>query len=447
MTVSELVLKASNTLVAEFGTIVVEGEVSSFHHHRPSGHMYWTLKDRASEVRSVMFRRDNEKLGFELSDGSQVIVVARPTIYRARGQFQLEITEVVPQGRGALFLKFQALKEQLAKEGLFEAERKQELPFWPQRVGVVTSADGAAFRDIVTVLRRRAPATEILLRAVPVQGREAAPEIARAIRWFSDRQEADVLIVGRGGGSLEDLWAFNEEAVVRAIVDCRVPLVSAVGHESDTSLSDLAADLRAATPSAAAEHVVPETQEIARTVESAGRRLIKALDRQRKQRIDKALAPIRRYGFRRVRDRSFESRQRWAESTNRLAVPVSQSIQASRMRLQGGHAALVGPTSKRIALASAGLERSVSVGRTISHRSARVRARFDHVVERLEGMSPLSILDRGYAIVTAASGSIARDAADLESGEVIEVRLARGKATAEVLRTENSSIAKRKGRP
>jgi exodeoxyribonuclease VII large subunit len=225
LTVSQLLLRATNALVAELGSVTVEGEISSFHHAMKSGHMYWTLKDATSEVRCVMFRSDNQQLEFPLVDGTHVVVMARPTIYPSRGQFQLQITQVLPRGRGALHLQFEALRKKLAAEGLFDSERKRSLPFWPLRIGVITSAEGAAVRDIISVIHRRAPATRIVLKPVPVQGREAAPEIARAIEWFSAQTVAEVIIVGRGGGSLEDLWAFNEEVVVRAIAASTIPIV------------------------------------------------------------------------------------------------------------------------------------------------------------------------------------------------------------------------------
>ncbi len=436
MTVSELVFRAAGALVAEFGTVAVEGEVSSYHHHRASGHMYWTLKDRASEVRCVMFRSDNERLAFPLEEGLHVVIVARPTIYRARGQFQLEVTQVVPRGVGALYLRFEALRKKLGEEGLFDPARKRALPYWPTSIGIVTSAEGAAVRDIATVILRRAPATRILVKPVAVQGREAAPEIARAVRWFGRHAVAEVLIVGRGGGSLEDLWAFNEEVVVRAIAESPVPVVSAVGHETDTTLSDYAADLRAPTPSAAGEHVVPDTSEIARALVDRFRRLSRAVERQRLRRLEEALAPIRRYGFRRVRDRGHEVRQRWAEASAGLGPPLVRRLDGRRVELVSGSSTLSGPLSRRLDIARRLVGRAPGLVRELARRHERVAVRARHLDDRLRAVSPFSILERGYAVVTDQAGKVVHDAARLTGGDEIAIQFGRGRAGARVTHVE-----------
>ncbi len=436
LTVSELVLRATNALAAELGTVAVRGEISSFHHHAPSGHMYWTLKDRSSEVRCVMFRRDNQRLKFELADGAEVVVVGRPTIYRARGQFQLEVTDVLPRGRGALWLEYERLKEKLTAEGLFARERKRRLPFWPRVVGVVTSSEGAAIKDICTVIRRRAPGTKVWIKPVPVQGRDAAPAVARAVRWFAERSDVEVLIVGRGGGSLEDLWAFNEEEVVRAICECSIPVISAVGHETDTTLADFAADLRAPTPSAAAEHAVPETAEIARRVVGCFERIATAVERQRVRRMEEALAPIRRYGFRRVRDRLSEARQGWGESADAMPATVAGIVDARRVALREAVDGLPDAPAGRLAEVVRRLERSGSLARETTRRAERVRTRHRHLVERLQAASPLAILGRGYAVVTGPDGTVVTDAATLDRGDRLGIRLAKGRATAEVTETQ-----------
>ena len=461
LTVSELVLRASNALEAEFGTVAVEGEVSSLKRHS-SGHMYWTLKDPSSAVECVMYRSDNQRLRFELADGAHVVVVARPTIYRVRGRFQLTVVEVLPQGRGALYLRLEALREKLAAEGLFDPARKRRLPYWPAAVGVVTSAEGAALRDICTVIRRRAPATRILIKAVPVQGRDAAPEIARAIRWFARHPVAQVLIVGRGGGSLEDLWAFNEEIVVRAIAESPIPVVSAVGHESDTTLVDFAADVRAATPSAAAETVVPESRDIARLAIACFQRLARAVERHRMRRLEAALAPIRRYGFRRVRDRSREARQRWGEASEALVPAVRRQ---SRRRIDEALAPLERYGFRRVRdrarserirwrAAVAGIAPAVGAARDVgtlrlraatqalagppSLRHERMRTRFVHLEERLAAVSPLAVLERGYAVVLGPDGRAVVDAAELAAGDPLRIRLARGRLAARVTDVQRS---------
>lgn len=432
LTVSQLLLRATNALVSELGSVAVEGEISSFHHHRNSGHMYWTLKDGASEVRCVMFRSDNRRLTASPEDGSHVVVVARPTIYQSRGQFQLQVTELLARGHGALHLRFEALRKKLAAEGLFDEEKKQDLPFWPLRVGVVTSSEGAALRDIVTVLRRRAPGTEVVLRAVPVQGREAAEEIAQGVRWFSDHPDVDVVIVGRGGGSLEDLWAFNEEAVVRAVASCAVPIVCAVGHETDTTLSDYAADVRAPTPSAAAERVVPEVREIAAVFSTTTRRLTRALVRQRQRRVDEALAPIRRYGFRRVRDRLRDTQQRWGDDLESLVRPLAGKMAAAGRTSSVGTQRLSRRLATYLSLDREVATRVATLVRSVAVQRERLVVGHAHVERRLKAVSPLAILDRGYAVVTDHGGAIAKDAGAVPIGEMIGVRLARGHLKARV---------------
>ena len=426
MTVSELVMRASGALEAEFGTVAVEGEISSFNWAQRSGHMYWTLKDPASQVECAMFRSDNQRLGFRLTDGQRVVVIGRPLIYRVRGRFQIVVSDVLPQGRGALWLRFEELKRKLAAEGLFAAERKRRLPYWPRAVAVITSSEGAALRDICIVIRRRSPSTRVLLKAVPVQGREAAPAIARAIRWFARNPVADVLIVGRGGGSLEDMWAFNEEIVVRAIVESPIPVVSAVGHETDTTLADFAADLRAPTPSAAAERVVPDTRGIASMVVGCFRRLSRAIERQRLRRLEEAVAPIRRYGFRRVRDRHREGRQRWGEGAEALAPTLKARVDDARLRLAGVREALPDGARLRRRDAARRLEAARALPRELTRRTERVRTRYAHAVERLHGASPLAILERGYAVVTDPDGAVLREAAAVGLGDNLRVRLARG---------------------
>lgn len=445
MTVSELVFRASGALVAELGTVAVEGEVSSYHHHRASGHMYWTLKDRASEVRCVMFRSDNERLAFPLEEGMHVVAVARPTIYRARGQFQLEVTQIVPRGIGALYLRFEALKKKLGEEGLFDETRKRALPYWPASIGIVTSGEGAAIRDMATVILRRAPATRIVIKPVAVQGKEAAPEIARAVRWFGRHQVAEVLIVGRGGGSLEDLWAFNEEIVVRAIAESRIPVVSAVGHETDTTLSDYAADLRAPTPSAAGEHVVPDTREIARGLVDQFRRLSRAVERQRLRRLEAALAPIKRYGFRRVRDRGHEARQRWAEASAGLGPALVRRLGGRRLVLESMTAELPGSLIRSLDHANRVLGQAPGLARELGHRHERVAVRARHLEERLRSASPFSILERGYAIVTDPRGQVVHDAARLTEGEELAIQFGRGRVAARVTRVDETLRTKEEG--
>ena len=275
-TVSRLNREARSLLEGEFGTIWIEGELSNLARPR-SGHLYFSLKDEAAQSRCAMFRSRNSLLGFDPREGIHVIARARVGMYEPRGEFQLIVEHMELAGEGMLRINFEQLKRKLAAEGLFAVEAKQELPVWPNRIGIITSASGAAIRDIVTVLARRNPTIEVLLYPASVQGSNAAPELVRAIRLANARNECDVLIVGRGGGSLEDLWAFNEESVARAIFASTIPIVSAVGHEIDFTIADLVADTRAPTPSASAEICSPHRDEIMRTLQIAENRLLNAI--------------------------------------------------------------------------------------------------------------------------------------------------------------------------
>ncbi|MGH7197765.1 MAG: exodeoxyribonuclease VII large subunit [Candidatus Omnitrophota bacterium] len=259
--VVELTSNIRFVLEENFSDIWIEGEISNFKFHT-SGHMYFALKDESAQIQCVMFRGDNQRLGFEMKDGLKILCLGRVSVYPVRGQYQLYIQRVEPKGLGALQLRFEQLKAKLQKEGLFDEGRKKEIPTLPSRIGLVTSVDGAALRDILHVLDRRFSNVEILIYPVSVQGAGAAESIAGAIEDLNRMRAADVLIVGRGGGSLEDLWAFNEEIVARAIFHSEIPVISAVGHEVDFTISDFVADLRAATPSAAAEIVLPVKQDL-----------------------------------------------------------------------------------------------------------------------------------------------------------------------------------------
>lgn len=261
LTVSELTAQIKNILEGEFPEILVSGEISNFKHHY-SGHMYFTLKDDSAEIKTVMFKGFNQYLRFKPEDGMQVFAGGRLTVYEQRGQYQLVLKQMEPSGIGTLYLAYEALKKQLSEEGLFDDERKLTLPKYPNTVGVVTSKSGAAVQDIFQVLERRSSFVKILLRPAQVQGEGAAQDIAEAINEFNEYENVDVIIIGRGGGSLEDLWPFNEELVARAISNSNIPIISAVGHETDFSISDMVADYRAPTPSAAAEIVSPSSNEL-----------------------------------------------------------------------------------------------------------------------------------------------------------------------------------------
>ncbi len=273
--VSEITKNIRYVLEENFSSVWVEGEISNFKFHT-SGHMYFSLKDEFSQIQCVMFRSDNAKLDFEPKEGLSIVCFGRVSVYPMRGQVQLYAEKMEPKGLGALQLKFQELKEKLKKEGLFDEARKREIPYLPNRIGIVTSIDGAALKDILNVLHRRFSTVSILIHPAQVQGAAAAASIAEAIEDFNRLKNVDVLIIGRGGGSLEDLWAFNEEIVARAIFNSLIPVISAVGHEVDFTISDFVADLRAATPSAAAEIVTPMKEELILRISDLKLRILQA---------------------------------------------------------------------------------------------------------------------------------------------------------------------------
>ena len=276
--VKDLARLAKEVLERSFPSVIVEGEISNFKRHMPSGHLYFTLKDDEAQVRVVMWRSDAARLRFEVNDGMKVLVKGRVSLYEPRGDFQFYAVNITPAGQGALQLAFEQLKTKLEAEGLFSEKNKKPLPEFPQRIGVVTSLEGAAVRDIVSIVGRRFPAVELVIYPVRVQGEGAAEEIAKAIYDFNRLSNIDVMIVSRGGGSLEDLWAFNEEVVARAIYDSRIPVISAVGHQIDFTISDFVADVRAATPSAAAELVVPDKLEILAGLQALLRNMNKSIE-------------------------------------------------------------------------------------------------------------------------------------------------------------------------
>jgi exodeoxyribonuclease VII large subunit len=415
------------------GSLWLEAEISNF--SRPSsGHWYFSLKDAAAQVRCCMFRQRNMLCGFAPRDGQKVLVRARVGLYEPRGEYQLVIDHMEDAGLGALKRQFEELAAKLAAEGLFAPERKRPLPALPKRIGVITSPSGAAIHDILHVLARRFAAIPVLLYPVAVQGAAAAAEIAAALKLAGLRAECDVLILARGGGSLEDLWAFNDEALARAIAACPIPVVSGIGHEIDVTIADFAADVRAATPSAAAEIVVPDAEEWSASLRRLGERLRRALrqiiDAHRERLrwiIGRAalVSPQARLAQQGQRLDELEQRasralrQILADRRSALGLSVSRLWQLSpAARLQGTaarHAAL----SAR--LHAAGLK-----------QLNRARERLAPLVRTLNAVSPLATLDRGYAIVSLDGGGILRDAKDAAAGTIIEARLSKGRIRAKV---------------
>ncbi len=432
-TVGELNSAIREVLDAEFRDVWVSGEISGLK-TAASGHYYFTLKEREAQIKCVAFRSSHRYWKFKPQDGLAVLARGRVDVYDVRGEYQLIVEMLEPQGLGALQLALEQLKRKLAAEGLFAPERKRPLPRFPRRIGIVTSPRGAAIADMVQILARRFPGLHIRLFPASVQGEGSVEEVCRGIEYFSRTNWAELVIVGRGGGSLEDLWTFNEEAVARAIAACRVPVVSAVGHETDFTIADMVADRRAATPSAAAEIAICTREEVLDRVEAARAKAAQAvryrlamLERRfRQQGIDRALGILHRRvgrGLQRVDEQEYRLRERIRSALEtrergrrgleaRLQrFDVRPRLAADRRRMEGAHAAVV---------------------LAMRNRVARRRAAWEQLDTKLAQLSPLRILERGYAIVSNETG-ILKDRAAAPGGSRVHVRLARGEFDASVV--------------
>jgi exodeoxyribonuclease VII large subunit len=430
--VSELNSAIRAALDDRFRDVWVSGEISGFK-LAASGHYYFTLKERDAQVRCVAFRSSHRYWKFKPRDGLAVLARGRIDVYEARGEYQLLVEALEPQGLGALQLAFEELKKKLAAEGLFAAERKRPLPRFPRRIGIVTSPRGAAIADLVNILSRRFPGLHIRLFPALVQGEGSVEDVCRGIEYFSRTKWADVVIVGRGGGSLEDLWTFNEEAVARAIAACSVPVISAVGHESDVTIADFVADLRAPTPSAAAELATPTRQEVEERIHAARAKSIQALRyrlamlerRLRQQGIDRAAGALRlRVGRaqQRVDDLGYRVRERIRAATG-LRERARRALEARLRRFD---------MRPRLAAGRHGMEAArTAAAQCMRMRLARRRGAWEQLAAKLGQLSPLRILERGYAIVSN-EGGILKDAAAAPPDSRIQVRLAQGKLQAVV---------------
>jgi exodeoxyribonuclease VII large subunit len=433
-TVSRLNREARVLLERGLGSLWIEGEVSNL--SRPgSGHWYFTLKDAGAQLRCAMFRQRNLMVRFPIRDGGHVLARGRVGLYEPRGEFQLVVEHLEEAGEGQLRRRYEELKLRLAAEGLFDLRHKQALPRLPRRIGVVTSPTGAAIRDILHVLRRRFPAVPVLVYPVAVQGAAAPGEIAAAIALAGQRRDCDVLIVARGGGSLEDLWAFNEEAVARAIHACPLPVVSGVGHEVDVTIADLVADERAPTPSAAAERVVPDRDEWLRTVAAGARRLESAMRRRLADRRQALHAGGQRLARVHPGVALRRNAQRLDELGSRMARALRARLRQHRARCEAAQA-LLQRASPALRVAALRLRLEGSRGRLASASRgvlAHRRQQLGLAARTLHAVSPLATLDRGYAIVTGPDGHVAQDATALRAGDRIAARLARGTVAAAVL--------------
>lgn len=433
LTVSELTARIRDLLAKNFVDVLVEGEVSNCREAQ-SGHIYFTLKDDKAQVKCVWFRQQMRGVKFRPEDGLKVTLRGSIGVYEQRGEYQIYVETMDPAGRGALQLAFEQLKKKLEAEGLFDASRKKALPLLPRSIGLITSPRGAAVRDVVRILRRRFPNLHIQLLPVRVQGEGAAGEIARAVRFFNQRQNADVLIVARGGGSLEDLWAFNEEVVARAIFDSRIPVISGVGHETDFTIADFVADVRASTPSAAAEIVVQTRREFDKHIVS----LRDALSEQLRYKILMLSRRVHelgaRRGFRRPLDLLRQRRQRSDEMMARLAQGLRGRLEQSRRRLTLAHLRIARfDFRSRIAAVRLRVEkRSAELGVRAERLLRAWREHLVRVALQLQERSPLKVLERGYAIATDAAGNVLRSSEQVDIGDPVSLRLHQGRLSAVV---------------
>lgn len=402
--VSELVGDVKTELEVRFREIWIQGEISNLR-RPPSGHLYFTLKDDASQLNAVCFRMRNRLLKFDPADGMDVLARGSLSVYPPRGQLQLVVEHLEPQGAGALQAAFEKLKARLHEEGLFDPKRKRALPLLPYKIGIVTSPSGAAIQDILRVLQRRNDRVNVLIYPARVQGDEAKREIVEGIQYLNSRDDIDVMIVGRGGGSLEDLWAFNEESVARAIFESRIPVISAVGHEIDYTISDFVADFRAPTPSAAAEIVSAKREELIRQVDAQRRRAVHAFQvvlHRKRQQLHKLAA-----------SRAFVG----ADSRVKL---YSQRLDELEARMMQAIQLLVTPRKQETLRVTRDLKRQIDA--CLKNFRIQLQSRLD----QLTAFSPERVLERGYSIVTRGAGQIVRDPAQVARNEIISVRVARG---------------------
>jgi exodeoxyribonuclease VII large subunit len=423
------------------GIIWVQGELSNFKRHS-SGHLYFSLKDNRAQLKAAFFRNNNMYLKFRPEDGMEVVVRGRLSVYEPRGDYQLIVEYMEPVGLGSLQLAFDQLKEKLRKEGLFEGKNKVALPLLPAKIGIVTSPTGAAIRDMLRILKRRNASLHVLLYPVKVQGPGAAEEIAAGIRYLNTRTDIDVIIVGRGGGSIEDLWAFNEEVVARAIYSSVIPLISAVGHEVDYTIADFVADMRAPTPSAAAEMVSGAREDLRLTVNSLRSRLIQSVRRGLEQRRLGLERLSHNKAFAVAPNKIRDLQQRFDESTWRLTQAMRQrtsgirhkeQVLSTRLRkLDLGN--VIGRKKEILARSHQGL---VSGIRAFLQRE---RGRLEVAVGKMDALSPLAILKRGFALCRDSQGMIIKNAADVDPGDKVRVTLALGELDCRVEGITNDEL-------
>nr|WP_199622832.1 exodeoxyribonuclease VII large subunit [Paenibacillus alkalitolerans] len=422
----------------------VRGEISNFTRHS-SGHMYFTLKDKDSRIKCVMFAAQAGRMQFMPKDGTRVIARGNVAVYERDGQYQFYIMSMQPDGIGSLYLAFEQLKRKLEEEGLFAAERKRPIPRFPGAIGVITSPTGAAVRDIVITLQRRYPSAPVLLCPVSVQGTGAAPSIVKAIRLMNERREVDVLIVGRGGGSLEELWAFNEEAVARAIASSAIPVISAVGHETDFTIADFVADLRAATPTAAAELAVPHRTELRQTVGHLAQRLQNGLMNQVSRKREK-LVRLKRSPFLTDPRRQLTMQQavRLDRLTSALTYRLKTTAAGAKDRFGRLDRRLAG-TNPREHARHASRRLDMAKLKLLQGMSAQVKDAkhgFALQLKRLDALSPLKVMQRGYSLVYNERKQLVKSIEQVQLGDLVRVKLSDGELDCQVwsMKGENADV-------
>jgi len=435
--VRELVGAVRSQIEREYSDAWVEGEISNFR-APDSGHLYFTLKDGIAQVRVVMFRSSARLLRFRPADGLQVIVRGRVTVYEDRGELQISAEHIEPKGAGSLQLAFEQLKAKLEAEGLFAPERRKPIPTLPSRIGLVTSAQAAALRDILNVLQRRHHSVNVLIYPAQVQGDAASREVAAGVRFFNQHDNVDVIIVARGGGSAEDLAAFNDEALARTIAASEIPLISAVGHETDFTIVDFVADLRAPTPSAAAELVIRSRQEVEDHAAALHERLSRAM-RYRLLMGRQALTELAQHGaFARMMELIRQRQQKLDDLTHRMELAERQRLEQLRRRWEMISAAV---RHYDLRLVLSGMRKQLDSGTAalvaiMRNVLLRHRVRSERLQTALESLSPLAILERGYALIFDSQGKLLKDARGLNVGDKISARLAHGEIRAAVTKKQ-----------
>ena len=436
--VRDLVAAVRTRVEREYSDIWVEGEISNFRAH-DSGHLYFTLKDQNSQIRAVMFRSQARLLRFRPEDGMLIVLRGRVTVFEGRGELQLSAEYLEPKGAGALQIAFEQLKAKLEAEGLFDASRKKPIPLLPRCIGIVTSPQAAALRDILNILRRRHHSASILIYPAQVQGDSAAADVSNGVKYFNRVKNVDVIIVARGGGSAEDLAAFNHEGLARVIAGSGIPTISAIGHETDFTIVDFVADLRAPTPSAAAELVIRSRQEIEEQAEALRLRLTRAM-RYRLLMAKQTLTEAAHHGaFARMMEGINQRQQRLDDMRFRLEKGERKLIEKHRRKWEQVSAAVRHYDARRVL---AGMRRDLASHTTAITSAMHTllllrRSRLEPVEHQLKALSPVAILERGYALIFDSSGKLVKNSAQVEAGDEISARLAHGSLTAKVEQKRN----------